>query len=76
VKVKVDNHKLFTRKENDIEYNLNISMTDAIFGNSLEVETLDHEKVFVDVIPGSQSKDKIVVKNKVIFCNLGILFIR
>jgi hypothetical protein len=45
-----------------------------MFGNSLEVDTIDGDKATIDVVPGSQSRDKITVKNKVgIVLMLGVL---
>jgi DnaJ-class molecular chaperone len=65
IKITVSSSPLFKRTDNDIEFNLDISLLDALFGNSLEVDTIEGDKAFVNVIPGSQNKDKITIKNKV-----------
>ena len=73
IKVKVENNPLFKRSENDIEYNLDITLVDALFGNKLEVNTIDGEKVSIDITAGCQNSQKVIIKNKVFIIILGIL---
>ena len=68
VKVVVNEEKLnkFKRVNDDIELNLELSLVDAIFGCSKEVETIERNKAIIEISPGTQSYDKFVFKNEVI----------
>ena len=62
--VGVQKHKLFTRIENDIHFNITIPFADAILGTELEVPTIDGKYEKVVVPSGTQADSEVVVKGK------------
>lgn len=56
-------HPIFTRRENDIFYNLTISFIDAALGAEIEVPTIYGNET-IKIEPGSQPGTTIVMKDK------------
>lgn len=69
VKVIVEESEIFKRSNDDVHVNLDISLLDAIFGCKKDIETLDKSKLKVEIKPGCQSEEKIVLKNLVKYFN-------
>lgn len=63
IEFRVTHHDIFSRDGEDLLATLEISMTDAILGTTARIEGLDGE-VSVDIKPGSQSGDIVVVKQR------------
>lgn len=61
--VKQKKHKYFIRQFNDILYNLNISIIDAILGTIVEIPTL-YDKVKIKIAPGTQYGKVLRLKGK------------
>ena len=61
--IKVEEHPLFIRQNNDIIYNHYISISDAILGIQTEIPTLNG-KVKIKIDPGTQSGKVLRLKNK------------
>ncbi len=57
---------MFERKNDDIHYNIEISLLEAIFGCSKQVETINGDNIDINIPPGSQGEDCIILKNKVL----------
>jgi DnaJ-class molecular chaperone len=84
VKVVVENSNLpeMKRVGDDLEYDLKLNLTDAIFGAKKEIKTLEGKNETIEIKPGSQFDDKVVFKERVknyilkqfyfTFFNLGI----
>jgi molecular chaperone DnaJ len=53
IQVEEEQHPLLTREENDLIYELNLSIPDAIIGTQVEIPTVDG-KVKVKIDPGTQ----------------------
>jgi molecular chaperone DnaJ len=62
--VNIQKHKIFTRIENDIHFNITIPFADAILGTEIEVPTIDGKYEKVTISAGTQSDSEITVKNK------------
>jgi DnaJ-class molecular chaperone len=67
VKVVVENSNLpeMKRVGDDLEYDLKLNLTDAIFGAKKEIKTLDGKNETIEIKPGSQFDDKVVFKERV-----------
>jgi DnaJ-class molecular chaperone len=69
VKVMVENSDIegvnMKRINDDIVYDLDLNLVEAIFGAKKEIKTFDKEKEIIEVKPGSQSEDKIIFQNRV-----------
>jgi DnaJ-class molecular chaperone len=57
--------KNLKRVEDDLHYELNISLIEAIFGCKKEIDTIEGIKEIIDINPGVQSHEKIVIYNRV-----------
>ena len=60
---KVGDHEIFTREEEDIYLHVPLTITEAIFGCKKEIPTLTGN-VILEVKPGTNSNDKVKLKNK------------
>ena len=69
VVLKVSDHPVFERIENDLHIELRLNPADAALGMSVEIPTLS-DPVEIDVPPGTQSGDSFVVKSQ------GVPFLR
>ena len=56
-------HKYFTRDENNIIYNLQISISQAVLGDSIEVPTLNG-KAMLEIVPGIQNGKILRMRGK------------
>lgn len=67
VKVNIENKNFpkMKRVADDIIYNLDIELVDAIFGCTKEIQTIDNKIEIIEVKPGSQSNDKITYEKRV-----------
>ncbi|MCL5986582.1 MAG: molecular chaperone DnaJ [Actinobacteria bacterium] len=63
IDVSVKPHKLFTRDGYNVHSQVEISFAQAALGSSIVVQTLDGEQS-VEVYPGSQSNNSILLRNK------------
>jgi molecular chaperone DnaJ len=57
-------HKLFKRDEDDLHVRVPIKFTTAALGGTLEIPTIDGKKAKVNVPAGTQSGDKLRLKDK------------
>lgn len=60
---RVKPHSLFVRKGNDLSFELPITVTQAVFGDSIEVPTLD-KPVRIDIPAGTKNNTNIKIKGK------------
>jgi len=67
--VKVQDHALFKRHDNDITMDLPVSYTDAILGTSVEIPTITG-KALIKIPPGSHTGQTFRLKGKG-FANVG-----
>lgn len=67
VKITVEENAVFKRINDDVHYNLELSLSDAIFGCKKQVTLMSGNKINVEVPQGSQGDDKLVLKEKVFF---------
>ena len=63
IDVTVKSHKLFTREGYNIHSRVDVSHAQATLGSNIIVQTLDGEES-VEISPGIQSNDSIILKNK------------
>lgn len=64
LEVFVEPDRSFTRKGDDLETKANISLSQAVLGGSVDLNTITDEKVTVHIPSGSQHGDKLVLKGK------------
>ena len=64
VLVRVQPHKIFTREENALFYELPLNVAQAALGATVEVPTLEGEPVAIKVEPGTQHGNIFVVRGK------------
>lgn len=62
--IKVKEHKLFKRVDNDLHFTLPITVFDAILGNDFEIELIDGTKETIKVKAGTQVGERITLKGK------------
>jgi DnaJ-class molecular chaperone len=69
VKVSVENTNYLNMKRvnDDIHYNLEINLIDAIFGCKKEIITIENKLEIIEVKPGTQNDEKIIFEKKVKF---------
>lgn len=60
----VKKHKFFTRKNDDIHFELPIKFTTAALGGSVEIPTIDGEKANLKITEGTQNGDQFRLKSK------------
>ncbi len=53
------------RVDDDIVYDLDLNLVDAIFGCKKEIQTIDNKLETIDVKHGSQTNDKITFEKRV-----------
>ena len=80
LKIKIEKHPYFERKENDLYYDLNVDLYTAVLGGKKEVTTLDGKRINI-IIPKETENGKILkVKgmgmNKPGRTDRGDLFVR
>lgn len=63
LEVKVRHHDIFSRSGDDLLATLEVQMTDAVLGTSVQINALDGP-VTVEVKPGTQSAEVITVKGR------------
>src|SRR4029078_7324997 len=63
LEVKVKHHKVFSRSGDDLLATLEVQMTDAVLGVTATLPPLDGG-VSIEIKPGTQSADIIVVKDR------------
>ncbi len=61
--ITVKPHNTFLRDGTDLIYNLNISYTDAVFGCEKFVNTLNGDRIKINIPSGTQNGSKFVIKN-------------
>jgi len=61
IKFRLIPHKLFKRYINDVVYDAHISLTTAVFGGTISVQTLHGNDVDIDIPKGSNTGDKKVL---------------
>ncbi len=64
VYVSIRKHQFFTRKENDIYFEMPLRMTTASLGGAVEIPTIDGTKVNLQIPEGSQNGDTLRLKSK------------
>ncbi|KAG2393069.1 hypothetical protein C9374_009646 [Naegleria lovaniensis] len=64
LEVFVEPDRNFTRKGDDLETKTNISLSQAVLGGSVDINTITDEKVTVHIPSGSQHGDRVVLKGK------------
>jgi molecular chaperone DnaJ len=64
VYVSIRKHQFFTRKENDIYFEMPLRMTLASLGGIVEIPTIDGTKVNLQIPEGSQNGDTLRLKSK------------
>ncbi len=62
--IKVNDHKIFKRIDNDLHLSLPITVFDAILGKEYEIELIDGSKETIKVKPGTQVGERITLKGK------------
>jgi molecular chaperone DnaJ len=62
IRISVAMHKNIARQGSDLYAKFDVSLTDAILGDTFEIETLDGSQKF-EVPPGSQLGDSVVLKH-------------
>ena len=62
--IKVKEHKIFKRVDNDLHLVLPITVFDAVLGNEFEIELIDGTKETIKVKPGTQVGERITLKGK------------
>ncbi len=60
---RVKPHPLFTRKGNDLFFELPITLTQAVFGDTVEIPTLD-KPVSIEIPAGTKNNTNIKIKGK------------
>jgi len=63
LEVKVKHHDTFSRNGDDLLATLEVQMTDAVLGTTVNLVSLDGE-VTIEVKPGTQSADVVTVKDR------------
>jgi molecular chaperone DnaJ len=64
LEVKIKHHHLFERNKNDLVYNLNIDVWDAVLGSEVEVPLIEGGKTKLKIPPGVQNGKVIRIENK------------
>lgn len=64
VYVSIRKHQFFTRKGNDIYFEMPIRFTTAALGGSIEIPTIDGTKAKLQIAEGAQSGDILRLKSK------------
>ncbi len=62
--VSIKKHKFFSRKSTDLYCEVPVPMTVAALGGEIEVPSLDGKKIKVKVPEGTQTNDKLRIRNK------------
>lgn len=62
--IKVKDHKIFKRVDNDLHVTLPITVFDAILGRDFEIDLIDGTKELIKVKPGTQVGERITLKGK------------
>jgi len=65
ITVKIEEDNIYRRVNDDLVSDLEISITDAIFGGIIEYSTIDGSVKSVEIKPGTQANKKIIIKNLV-----------
>ncbi len=65
VVVAQDKENKFRRINDDLFLDLELSLPDAIFGCSKQVETIEKNLEVIEISPGTQTDDKIILDNQV-----------
>ncbi len=60
----VRKHKFFTRKNDDIYFDVPLKFTTAALGGSVEIPTIDGEKANLKITEGTQNGDQFRLKSK------------
>lgn len=61
VEIEVEQHEVWTRQGADLHCSVSIPMTVAALGTTLPVEPLDGESLDIEIKPGTQSGEQLVV---------------
>lgn len=62
--IKVKPHKYFRREDNDLIFDLPISVFDAILGHEYSIDLIDGTQETIKIKPGTQVNEKIILKGK------------
>ena len=62
--ITIRKHQFFTRKENDIYFEIPIKFTTAALGGEIEIPTIDSSKAKLKIPEGSQNHDQFRLKSK------------
>ncbi len=60
-----DKTNKFRRVNDDLFIDLELSLSEAIFGCKKEVETIDKKIEIIEISPGTKQDDKIILDNQV-----------
>lgn len=63
VAIKEQPHPVFTRRGNDLYFDLQVPIVDAILGGERTVETIDKKKLSIKLQPGVEEGNHIRIKN-------------
>jgi molecular chaperone DnaJ len=64
VEIQVAPHEVWTRRAADLHCSVTLPMTAAALGTTISLETLDHDTLEVEVKPGTQSGQRLVVSGR------------
>ncbi|MGH3490187.1 MAG: molecular chaperone DnaJ [Actinopolymorphaceae bacterium] len=64
VEIQVAPHEVWSRSGADLHCSVTLPMTAAALGTTISLETLDHDTLDVDVKPGTQSGQRLVVTGR------------
>jgi molecular chaperone DnaJ len=64
VYISIRKHQFFTRKTDDIHFEMPIKFTTAALGGSIEIPTIDGTKAKLQISEGSQNGDQLRLKSK------------
>lgn len=62
--IKVKEHKLFKRIDNDLHFTLPVTVFDVILGKEFQIDLIDGTKEKIKIKPGTQVGERITLKGK------------
>jgi len=67
IKVVVSEDKTykFRRVNDDLYLDIELSLSEAIFGCKKEIDTIDKNIEIIEILPGTKTEDKIILDNQV-----------
>lgn len=64
VYISIRKHEFFTRKNDDIYFEMPLRLTTAVLGGAIEIPTIDGSKAKLQIPEGSQNSDQFRLKSK------------